>query len=213
MREILLMIPAVLIVITLHELAHGFAAYLLGDDTARNRGRLTFNPIAHIDIWGFLCMLVAGIGWAKPVPVSPYKFKIKNKKIGMAITALAGPFANLLIAFVFLFIRTLLVIYGYDRPILLGMATFMELTAIMSVGLMAFNLIPIPPLDGSKILLPFLPGKVLDFFYKYERYISIGFLVLLMLDLLDRIIDSVVGWILGILIDLIIKIIIGVGLI
>jgi Zn-dependent protease len=111
----------------------------------------------------------------------------------MALTALAGPFANLLIAFVFLFIRTLLVIYGYDRPILLGMATFMELTAIMSVGLMAFNLIPIPPLDGSKILLPFLPGKVLEFFYKYERYISIGFLVLLMLDLLDGVINSVVG--------------------
>ena len=98
------MIPAVLIVITLHELSHGFAAYLLGDNTAKDRGRLTFNPIAHIDIFGFLCMLVAGIGWAKPVPVSPYNFKMKNKKIGMAITALAGPLANLVLAFVFLFI-------------------------------------------------------------------------------------------------------------
>ena len=94
------MIPAVLIVITLHELSHGFAAYLLGDNTAKDRGRLTFNPIAHIDIFGFLCMLVAGIGWAKPVPVSPYNFKLKNKKIGMAITALAGPLANLVLAFV-----------------------------------------------------------------------------------------------------------------
>jgi len=207
------MIPAVLIVITLHELSHGFAAYLLGDTTARDRGRLTFNPIAHIDIFGFLCMLVAGIGWAKPVPVSPYRFRTKNKKLGMAITALAGPLANLLIAFVFLFIRTLLVIYGYDVPILLGMASFMEITAVLSIGLMAFNLIPIPPLDGSKVLLPFLPNKVIEFFYKYERYISIGFLIVLMLDLLDGIINSVVGWFINIIMDVIINIIVGVGLI
>ncbi|MBQ2865486.1 MAG: site-2 protease family protein [Clostridia bacterium] len=207
------MIPAVLIVITLHELSHGFAAYLLGDTTARDRGRLTFNPIAHIDIFGFLCMLVAGIGWAKPVPVSPYRFRMKNKKLGMAITALAGPLSNLLIAFVFLFIRTLLVIYGYDVPILLGMASFMEITAVLSIGLMAFNLIPIPPLDGSKVLLPFLPNKVIEFFYKYERYISIGFLIVLMLDLLDGIINSVVGWFINIIMDVIINIIVGVGLI
>ena len=207
------MIPAVLIVITLHELSHGFAAYLLGDTTARDRGRLTFNPIAHIDIFGFLCMLVAGIGWAKPVPVSPYRFRMKNKKLGMAITALAGPLSNLLIAFVFLFIRTLLVIYGYDVPILLGMASFMEITAVLSIGLMAFNLIPIPPLDGSKVLLPFLPNKVIEFFYKYESYISIGFLIVLMLDLLDGIINSVVGWFINIIMDVIINIIVGVGLI
>ncbi|MBR4304957.1 MAG: site-2 protease family protein [Clostridia bacterium] len=207
------MIPAVLIVITLHELSHGFAAYLLGDNTAKDRGRLTFNPIAHIDIFGFLCMLVAGIGWAKPVPVSPYNFKLKNKKVGMAITALAGPLANLILAFVFLFIRTLLIIYGYDKAILMGLASFLEITAVMSIGLMAFNLIPIPPLDGSKILLPFMPPKVIEFFYKNERYISIGFLIVLMLDLLDGVINTVVGWILNGIIDLIIKIIIGVGLI
>ncbi|MBO7275277.1 MAG: site-2 protease family protein [Clostridia bacterium] len=207
------MIPAVLIVITLHELSHGFAAYLLGDNTAKDRGRLTFNPIAHIDIFGFLCMLVAGIGWAKPVPVSPYNFKLKNKKVGMAITALAGPLANLILAFVFLFIRTLLIIYGYDKAILMGLASFLEITAVMSIGLMAFNLIPITPLDGSKILLPFMPPKVIEFFYKNERYISIGFLIVLMLDLLDGVINTVVGWILNGIIDLIIKIIIGVGLI
>jgi len=131
----------------------------------------------------------------------------------MAITALAGPLANLLIAFVFLFIRTLLVIYGYDVPILLGMASFMEITAVLSIGLMAFNLIPIPPLDGSKVLLPFLPNKVIEFFYKYERYISIGFLIVLMLDLLDGIINSVVGWFINIIMDVIINIIVGVGLI
>ena len=91
----------------------------------------------------------------------------------MALTALAGPFANLLIAFVFLFIRTLLVIYGYDRPILLGMATFMELTAIMSVGLMAFNLIPIPPLDGSKILSSLLPDRLYLSYMRIERYLLI----------------------------------------
>ena len=140
-------------------------------------------------------------------------FKLKNKKVGMAITALAGPLANLILAFVFLFIRTLLIIYGYDKAILLGLASFLEITAVMSIGLMAFNLIPIPPLDGSKILLPFMPPKVIEFFYKNERYISIGFLIVLMLDLLDGVINTVVGWILNGIIDLIIKIIIGVGLI
>ena len=208
-----MLIPAVLIVITLHELSHGYAAYLLGDDTAKNRGRLTLNPIAHIDIIGFLCMIVAGIGWAKPVPVSPYNFKMKNKKIGMAITALAGPAANLIIAFVFLLIRSLLIVYGYDYPILLGLASFLELTAIMSIGLMAFNLIPVPPLDGSKVLLPFLPHKVIEFFYKYERYISIVFLALLLFDVLDGVIGAVTGWFLNGIMDVIIKIFIGAGII
>ena len=208
-----MLIPAILIVITLHELSHGYAAYLLGDETAKNSGRLTFNPIAHIDIFGFLCMLVAGIGWAKPVPVSPYSFKLKNKKLGMAITAVAGPLANLLIAFVFLFIRTILIIYCYDHAFLMGLASFLEITAIMSIGLMAFNLIPIPPLDGSKVLLPFLPGKVIELFYKYERFISIAFLIVLMLDLLDGVINFVVSWILSGIMDLIINIIIKVGII
>jgi len=93
------------------------------------------------------------------------------------------------------------------------MASFMEITAVLSIGLMAFNLIPIPPLDGSKVLSPFLPNKVIEFFYKYERYISIGFLIVLMLDLLDGIINSVVGWFINIIMDVIINIIVGVGLI
>ena len=166
-----MLVPAILIVITLHELSHGYAAYLLGDETAKNRGRLTFNPIAHIDIFGFLCMLVAGIGWAKPVPVSPYNFKLKNKKLGMAITAIAGPLANLLIAFVFLFIRTVLLIYCYDYALLLGLASFLEITAIMSIGLMAFNLIPIPPLDGSKVLMAVLPER---YYFSYMRFEQFG---------------------------------------
>lgn len=183
-----MLIPAVLIVLTLHEAAHGLAAYALGDKTAKAYGRLTLNPFSHIDLIGFICMLLAGIGWAKPVPVSPERFKIKNKKIGMAITAIAGPLANFLITFFCLLIWVYLVSFQEGSKILIGLADFLLITAQVSVGLMVFNLLPIPPLDGSKVLFLFLPSKTINFLYKYEQYIRFAFLILLITDLLDPII-------------------------
>lgn len=201
-----MLIPAVLIVLTLHELSHGLAAYLLGDKTAKAYGRLSLNPLSHIDIIGFLCMLLAGIGWAKPVPVSPNNFKIKNKKLGMAITALAGPFANFLVTFLGLLLWLYLINFQYDSKILMGFADFVLLTSQVSVGLMVFNLIPIPPLDGSKILFMFLPNNAIQFFYKYENYIRVGFLILLITDALDGIINAGINWVLSGIIPVIIDI-------
>jgi len=207
-----MLVPAILIVLTFHELAHGLAAYLLGDRTASSSGRLTLNPLAHIDLIGFVCMLIAGIGWAKPVPVSPYNFKIKNKKLGMAITALAGPLANLITTFVFLFIYCIIVIKSPDSAFLMGLASFLEIAAVLSLGLMAFNLLPIPPLDGFNIVLPFVPNKALEFIYKYEQYIRIGFLVLLIFNLLDGVISSVIGWSLNLVLGVIVDILVLVGI-
>ena len=145
---------AALICIIFHECAHGFAADRLGDHTARNRGRLSWNPIRHIDPFGLLMMVVAGVGWAKPVPVNPNNFR--HPKRGMALTALAGPAANFLLAIICLLVGNGLIILG--QRIVAGTAAasvflfFYRLIlrmAVLNVGLGLFNLIPIPPLDGA----------------------------------------------------------------
>lgn len=169
----------VLILITaipLHELAHGYTAYLLGDTTAKNQGRLTLNPIKHIDPVGALMMLFAGFGWAKPVPVSTHR--IKNVKLGMVLISLAGPMANLMLALLFM---TFTKIFGFHMPalyslsadvwyfifdILFGMCT-------VNITLAVFNMFPIPPLDGSKILFSCLPMKWYHLMLQYQRQITL----------------------------------------
>jgi Zn-dependent protease len=148
-------IPAILIAIVVHEFSHGYAAYLLGDNTAKNAGRLTLNPIAHIDMWGTiiipLIMLVtsgAAFGWAKPVPFNPYN--LKYPKYGPAIVAIAGPLSNLIIAFIALMTFRVLVPTLDPNTNLLMM--FLLNLALLNVFLMVFNLVPVPPLDGSKVL-------------------------------------------------------------
>lgn len=169
---------AALFCITFHELSHGFVAYRLGDPTAKNAGRLTFNPIRHIDPVGLLMMLVAKVGWAKPVPVDMRYFK--HPKRDMAITALAGPLSNFLLAFLALAVSSL--IYHFTR---LGNAAlvvlcFLSNLAVLSTGLGIFNLIPISPLDGSKVLFAFLPDKAYLTILRYERYVMILVIVLTM---------------------------------
>ena len=171
---LLAVIPA-LVCITFHEVSHGFVAYKLGDNTAKDAGRLTLNPIKHIDIFGLLMMVVFKFGWAKPVPINMNNFK--NPKGGMAITALAGPVSNVLLAAVFL------LIYGFLYTPLAAAGTFGEvignmlyLTAYLSCALAVFNIIPISPLDGSKVLFSFLPEKA---YYTLMRYEMIGMVVLL----------------------------------
>ncbi len=182
--SILLGVIPSLLCITLHELSHGLVAYWLGDDTAKSRGRLTLNPIKHLDPVGLLMMLVFHVGWAKPVPVNMYKFK--NPKQGMAVTALAGPGSNLLIALVFM------LLYG-AAYVPLGMSAvgsyflqMIQLTAIMSIGLAVFNLIPIPPLDGSKVLFSLLRDEDYYKLMRYERYGGIIMLVLVATGVLGR---------------------------
>ena len=173
-----------LLCITLHELSHGFVAFRLGDDTARRAGRLTLNPLKHLDPMGLLMMLVFHFGWAKPVPVNMMKFQ--KPKQGMALTALAGPGCNLIIAAVFLFLYGALL-----RPLSGSKAgetvlELLELTAYISLGFCIFNLIPIPPLDGSKILFSLLPDAAYWKLMRYERYGSIALILLVWSGLLGR---------------------------
>jgi len=163
----------VLICITFHELAHGFTAYKLGDNTAKDQGRLTLNPIRHIDIFGLIMMLVAGFGWAKPVPVNPNNFR--RPKLGMALTALAGPLANLILAVVVLALGGLVCgIFKISAIPEMVYTVYFSFVAL-SVGLALFNLIPIPPLDGSKVLFALLPDSVYSKILRYERF---GFILL-----------------------------------
>lgn len=161
-------IPALLCV-TIHELCHGFVAYRLGDNTAKNAGRLTLNPIKHIDPLGLIAMIVIHFGWAKAVPVNMYNFK--NPKTGMAITALAGPMSNFILAIAALLLYGLLFVplstMGVAAEIFLQM---IYITAYLSIALGIFNLIPVPPLDGSKILFSLLPDEQYYKLLKFERY-------------------------------------------
>ena len=168
---LLSVIPA-LLCITLHELAHGYTAYCLGDDTAKNAGRLTLNPVKHIDWLGLVMMVTFHFGWAKPVPVDMRRFRKLGPKAGMALTAAAGPLCNFLIAAVFLFA------YGLLYAPLLRAGTRLAgsvlemtyVTAMLSLYLALFNILPIPPLDGSKVLFSFLSGETYYRLMRYERY-------------------------------------------
>ena len=190
LRDVLLRVIPALLCITLHELAHGFTAYALGDDTAKREGRLTLNPIKHLDPMGLLMMVIFGFGYAKPVMVNMRNFK--NPKRGMAITALAGPGSNVLISLVFYFLYGLLLLpLSGSRAGLLALE-MIETTVVLSLAMAIFNILPIPPLDGSKVLFSLLSDEGYWKLMRYERY---GFLVLAAL-LFTNVIDGPLSWLL-----------------
>lgn len=185
--DLLITVLASLMCVTIHELSHGFAAYKLGDPTARNAGRLSLNPIRHIDIMGLVCMAVAHFGWAKPVPIDPKNFK--HFRRDTAITALAGPLANAFITVIFLtlYFGAYWYFWYLGGPVWLSyLASFFHYTAVLSAGLAVFNLFPIPPLDGSKILFALLPEKAYKWLLYYERFGFLVLAVLLFLNVLDK---------------------------
>lgn len=167
-----------------HEYAHAFVATKLGDQTARLSGRLSLNPMRHIDPLGALMIVLVGFGYAKPVPVNPRNFK--NPKVGMALTAFAGPGANLLMAIVFLLLKNIILLFPTSNPIVLALAYFFIFAASINIGLAVFNLLPIPPLDGSRILQLIIPSKYYFKFLQYERYVVIVVFVLLLTGILSR---------------------------
>lgn len=190
----LLSLTASLLGFTIHELSHGLMAYYLGDSTAKNAGRLTLNPIHHIDIFGLLMMLVARVGWAKPVPVDIRNFK--HPKRDMALTALAGPVSNLLLTLITLLLGSLLYWFGPDSTVTDYILLFLCYIAVLSTGMGIFNLIPIPPLDGSRLISQFLPDKVYTMFLKYERYILGAVLALAAFGVFSGPVYACVGWVL-----------------
>lgn len=192
LTDILLSILPALLCITLHELSHGYVAYRLGDTTARDAGRLTLNPLRHIDLMGLAMMVVFKFGWAKPVPVNMYRFR--NPKRGMALTALAGPACNLLLSAAALFLYGLLVIPCGDGAAGRVVLELFYLTAYISLALAVFNVLPIPPLDGSKVLFSLLPDAAYDRLMRYERYGSLLLLALMLSGALRPALSTVTGW-------------------
>ena len=198
MREwlihLLLSLPTILIALSVHECAHAWAAYKLGDSTAKNFGRMTINPLKHLDPLGVLCMIVAGFGWARPVPVNSRN--LRNPKRDMVLISLAGPASNIVLAFIGLLILRILQVlvlpalsaaaigaFGVDAIAML--LQFLMLFCMLNAGLAIFNLLPIPPLDGSHLLALILPSRIYFKYVRYERYISFALVLLLVFNVLD----------------------------
>lgn len=193
--QIFAILVVIFLVLPFHEWAHAYTALRLGDTSVRYRGRLTLNPMAHFDPIGALALLLFGVGWAKPVPINTRSFK--NPKLYMGITALMGPVANVVAAIAGGLILNALVVFApdflIDKSFGYYVLLFLSFYVDVNCSLAVFNLLPIPPLDGSKILFIFLPDKAVEWFYRYERYISMGLLLLIWTDVLDVPLGFLIG--------------------
>ena len=192
--ELGMYIIVILISLSVHELAHGYVAYRCGDATARNLGRLTLNPLAHLDPLGTIMMLVFGFGYAKPVPVNSRNFN--HFKRDICFVSLAGPVSNLILSFIGMLVFMLSFLFVPDTIPGQYWMLFCQYFYIANASLAVFNLLPIPPLDGSRILSAVLPGKIAYYYLKYEQYIMIAVFALLYLNVLDGLLSTLVGWIL-----------------
>lgn len=169
-----------------HESAHALAAYWLGDDTAASQGRISLNPLAHFDLLGTIALFVLGIGWAKPVPVNTYRCrKVKYQKTAMALTAAAGPVSNILMALVFMVVYKLVLLLAPATDVTFYLALVLNMVVSINISLGVFNLLPIPPFDGSRIFLSFLPSKYYFGIMKYEQTIMYVVMFLLFTGILN----------------------------
>lgn len=195
-------LPALLFCLSVHEFAHAYTAYKLGDRTQKTMGSLTLNPFSHIDIAGFICIALFGFGWGKPVMIDDRNFK--NKAAGNALTAFAGPFSNIIMAILFTIILKILLITGVILPTMNSVVgsiilNMFILTIQFNVVFAIFNLIPIPPFDGSRILYFFLPAKGREYMYKIEQYSFVIVLVILVTGIGSKLVSPIVSFVLGLL--------------
>ncbi len=192
LRSILYVAPVMLLAIIVHECAHGWVSDKLGDPTPRMSGRLTLNPLKHLDPMGTICLLVFHMGWANPVPINPYYYK--DRKKGLILVSLAGPIANMLLACISILLEGLLLLYAPNTVFFQTLAVLFWYSAVLNVGLGVFNLIPIPPLDGSHVLGELSP-KAAELYNRYGRYWNLVLILLLVSGVLSRpltIIDNAV---------------------
>lgn len=192
LTNILINVPITLIALTVHEFAHGWVSQKQGDPTPRYEGRLTLNPLAHLDVMGTILMILTGFGWAKPVGVNPMYYK--DRKKGMALTAIAGPVANFILAFIGVIMGVLFNILGiklaWSASVINILNWIFYVFAYRNLCFMVFNLIPVPPLDGSKVLGMFIPNGTYYKILQYERYAIILIMLLSLSGAFDRIIGG-----------------------
>lgn len=183
--DLIYIIPAVAVAFSLHEFAHSYTAYKMGDTSQKTSGRMSLNPLNHLDPIGTISLVLFGFGWAKPVQINPYNFH--DRKNGMVWSAVAGPLMNFLVAFISVFLSVVLLKteWAFSNSFTEYLYLFLYYSAIMNVGLGIFNLIPVPPLDGSKVLLGILNEETYFKILQYERYLSLALLVLLFTNVLD----------------------------
>ncbi|MCR4926233.1 MAG: site-2 protease family protein, partial [Clostridiales bacterium] len=182
--QVLVSVFVVFCVLPIHEFAHSLVAYKLGDNTPKYQGRLTINPLAHLDILGAIMIMLFGFGYAKPVGINPYNFK--NRKRDSLLVALAGPFSNLLMAFFFMALLRLTYLANSTPILLQATQVFLYYAAYININLAIFNILPIPPLDGSKILAYIIPDRYYYKFLDYQRYIMIGIFLLISFGFLSK---------------------------
>ena len=190
-------VPVLLVSFMVHEMSHGLAAYAFGDTTAKDAGRISFNPLRHIDPIGALLLIVVGFGWAKPLPINPFNFR--RRKPGIIVTSLAGPFSNVLLAAVFYTVFIVFSVHGRPAPFIpvtggaqIALELFRQFI-IVNLSLAAFNLIPIPPLDGSKVLFAVFPDRIYyNYILRYERYGMIALIALSFTGYIGKIMSPIV---------------------
>lgn len=194
---LVLSIPGLVLALSLHEFAHGYAAYKMGDNTAKYQGRLTLNPLHHLDPIGTICLFLLNFGWARPVPINPYNFK--NRRLGVIVVSLAGPFMNFFVALLSGLIGEAILRFAPINVFTIFLTNVVYYCMVLNVGLMTFNLIPLPPLDGSKVLFEFLPYRFRETFYMVERYASLILMALLFTNVLNPVLYTMRDFVFGII--------------